>query len=77
MHLDKETLSIRIGYRIREIRNKKGISIETLSSLADMEYTQLSRIELGKINTTLFQIYKICISLEITVQELLQDVNFI
>jgi len=36
-----------------------------------MDYTQLSRIELGKINTSLFQIHKIAIALGINSSEIL------
>jgi hypothetical protein len=36
-----------------------------------MDYTQLSRIELGKINTSLFQIHKIAFALNISTSSIL------
>lgn len=71
MSPDKKTISKNIGNRIRQKRNKKGISIETLALNSDMDTTQLSRIELGKINTSIYQIYKICDALEVSVNEIL------
>ena len=43
-----------IGERIRKLRIVNQLTLETLAFKADMDYTQLSRIELGKINTSLF-----------------------
>jgi transcriptional regulator with XRE-family HTH domain len=54
----KEEFCSKVGYRVRELRVKK-LSIEKLTLEAGIEYTQLSRIEPGKINTTIYQIYKI------------------
>ncbi len=59
MAISKEKVAELIGMRIRELRQKKGMSMEALSVYSDMEYIQLSRIERGKINTTIFQVYKI------------------
>jgi transcriptional regulator with XRE-family HTH domain len=59
MAISKEKVAELIGRRIRELRQKKGMTMEALSVYSDMEYIQLSRIERGKINTTIFQVYKI------------------
>ena len=69
--LDKETVVKLVGSRVREIRLENKQTIEALAFSSDMEYTQLSRIELGKINTSLFQIYKISRSLNISVAEIM------
>lgn len=71
MPLSKEELTRHIGTRIRECRNERNFTIEHLAEAADMEYTQLSRIERGKINTGIFHIYKIAGSLGVSMQELL------
>jgi transcriptional regulator with XRE-family HTH domain len=70
MPISKKEYSKLIGNRIRKIRTEKNITIETLAFDADMEYKQLSRIELGEINTTLFQIYKISNALNISESEI-------
>ena len=69
--LDKQTVVKLVGSRVREIRLENKQTIEALAFSSDMEYTQLSRIELGKINTSLFQIYKISRSLNISVAEIM------
>ncbi len=55
--LNKKDFATLLGYKVREIRLKKGITMEELAYQAGIEYVQLSRIELGKINTTVYQIY--------------------
>jgi transcriptional regulator with XRE-family HTH domain len=71
MPLSKEELTRHIGNRIREYRNERKLTIEDLALAAEMEYTQLSRIERGKINTGIFHIYKIAGSLGVGMHELL------
>lgn len=71
MPLSKEELTRHIGNRIRECRNERKLTIEDLAVAAEMEYTQLSRIERGKINTGIFHIYKIAGSLGIGMHDLL------
>jgi transcriptional regulator with XRE-family HTH domain len=71
MSLSKEELTRHIGSRIRAHRNGRNLTIEDLAIAAEMEYTQLSRIERGKINTGIFHIYKIAGSLGIPMHELL------
>jgi transcriptional regulator with XRE-family HTH domain len=46
----------------------------TLAHDSDMEYIQLSRIERGQINTTLFQLFKISKALNIRLEELFKGV---
>jgi transcriptional regulator with XRE-family HTH domain len=45
------------------------MTIEELAFDAEIEYVQLSRIELGKINTSIYHIYKISHSLSVPVME--------
>jgi hypothetical protein len=70
MSQDKETVVKLIGERIRKLRTDNQLTLETLAFKADMDYTQLSRIELGKINTSLFQIYKIASALKISASDI-------
>ena len=68
---DKDMVVKLIGERIRKLRTDNQLTLETLAFKADMDYTQLSRIELGKINTSIFQIHKIAIALEISTSAIL------
>jgi transcriptional regulator with XRE-family HTH domain len=58
------------GARIRELRMAKGISQQELANLANIELSQINRIELGKINTSLSQVAVIARALEIHPKEI-------
>jgi len=75
MALSKEQVSKIVGSNIRAVRNAKKLSIEKVAFDAGIEYTQLSRIELGKINTSIYHIYKITCSLNIKVPEIFIELN--
>ncbi len=67
---DKEALKD-IGVRIREIRNLKQISIETLANECEIDYTQLNRMELGKVNFSISYLFRIAKALKVNAKELL------
>ena len=67
----KKEISILVGSRIRSLRIAAGKSMSALANESDMEYMQLSRIELGQINTTVYQLYKISKSLNVELKDLL------
>ena len=72
---NKNTVAKLIGMRIRQLRMESHLTLETLSFNADMDYTQLSRIELGKINTSIFQIHKIAAALEISSSDIINTLD--
>lgn len=53
------------GKRLRELRVSKGVSMQELADLSDIEYSQISRIERGIINTGLGTILIIAKSLDV------------
>ncbi len=64
------------GNRLRELRKHRGFTIEELAGRADLEYSQVSRIERGKINTGLSQIILLAEALGIHPKELMDfDMN--
>lgn len=70
MGLTKEEICKHVGTRIREIRVVKGLTIEKLALESGIDYTQISRIELGKINTSIYQIYVITKKLEVPMKDI-------
>jgi len=48
-----------LGKRIKQIRLNQNLSQEELSYKAEIEYSQISRIERGIINTSVSQIFAI------------------
>ncbi len=60
------------GKRLRLIRKEKGISQETLAHLSDLELSQINRIELGKVNTSLSHVAAISDALQIHPKQLFE-----
>ena len=69
MKLTKGELVMLIGSKVREIREEKGLTIAQLAFEVGIESKQLIRIELGQINTSLFQIFRITQALGIQMYE--------
>ena len=72
MGLTKEDKAfvISFGANVRRIRMSKNMSMEDLAFASDMEYSQISRIERGLINTKISTANKIAKSLKIPIKEL-------
>jgi transcriptional regulator with XRE-family HTH domain len=62
-----------VGGRIRKLRTKKGLSLSELAYMCDFEKASLSRIELGKTNTTILTLNKISKALNVDISELFED----
>lgn len=75
MQKSKDDLAVAIGLNIRRIRKMRKMTIEALAFDIGIEYTQLSRIERGKINTSLYQLYIISKALEVTMTEIFEGVD--
>ena len=75
MKLKKEELVVLVGSNIREIRKEKGLTIEKLAHEAEIESKQLRRIELGQINTSIYQVYNLSYSLNVPMQAIFSNVQ--
>lgn len=75
MKLKKEELIVLVGSNIREIRKEKGLTIEKLAYEAEIESKQLRRIELGHINTSIYQVYNLSYSLNVPIQAIFSNVQ--
>jgi transcriptional regulator with XRE-family HTH domain len=56
-----------IGAKVRDTRNRKGLSIEKLALESGLSYSQIIRIEKGKINTSIYQLYIISNTLDVEI----------
>lgn len=72
--MQKKELATKIGFNIRKIRKARNWTIKALAFGADIEYTQVSRIERGKINTSVYQLYIISRALEINIPVLFDGI---
>ena len=64
-----------VGAKIRKIRITKGLSIQNLAYEIGIEYTQLSRIERGKINTSIYQLFVISRALQVDFAEIIEGLD--
>ena len=61
-----------VGKRIKDIRESKGISqVELVGRMqGEIDPTNISRIESGRTNPTLFTLYRIASALEVPLKDL-------
>lgn len=67
----KEKILAGFGNHLKKIREEKGISIRELASRSGLEYSQVQRIEKGKVNLALTTIIALAEGLEINPNKLL------
>jgi transcriptional regulator with XRE-family HTH domain len=61
----------KFGLHLRKVRMEKNISMQTLAYMTNVEYSQISRIEHGKINTSIGMLYELALALDVKVTVLL------
>ena len=64
-------ITARVGLRIREIREEKGLSQEKLAGVADLHRAYIGQIERGEKNIGLKNLEKIAKALGVKVRDLL------
>ncbi|WP_228458209.1 helix-turn-helix domain-containing protein [Chryseobacterium schmidteae] len=67
--VDKQFI-ILFGQNLRKIRESKKVSMQNLADAINVEYSQISRIERGLINTSIGVAYAISQALEIDIKDL-------
>jgi transcriptional regulator with XRE-family HTH domain len=67
---DEEALR-RVGQRIREIRTSKKISQYNLANECEVDYSQINRMELGKVNYSISSLLRIAKALGVDPKDFL------
>jgi len=67
--MEKEEFVLKVGRNVRTKRTSLGITVEQLALDSAIQPKQLIRIELGQINTSIFQVFKITDAMNIPVHE--------
>lgn len=67
----KEIIKKKFADNLKELREKKSISIRELSLRSNLEYSQVQRIEKGKVNLSLTTIIALADGLEVHPKKLL------
>lgn len=61
----------KLGQKVREVRLSLGYSQEELANLCNLDLSQINRIELGKINTSISHVFLIAEVLKVSPKELI------
>ena len=62
-------VKILVGQRVKELRNKLGISQEELADIAGLDRTYITSVECGKRNISIVNIEKLSIALKVSLKE--------
>ena len=68
--MSANSLQINVGKQIQKLRESKGISQQDLAAKCNFEKSNMSRLEAGKVNSTLSTLEKVANALDITLAEL-------
>ena len=68
-------ITVALGERIKELRNKVGISQEKFSLSIGMDRTYFASVEAGKRNISIINIKKIADGLEVSLAELFSEIQ--
>jgi transcriptional regulator with XRE-family HTH domain len=61
------------GFNVRKYRTAKGLTMNQLAGLCDVEYGTISTIERGLVNCTISTAYGISKALNVTVDQLFEE----
>lgn len=70
---NKETILLKFANHLTKIREERGLSIRQLAAETGLEYSQLQRIEKGKVNLAFTTLVKIAEGLDLELSELLKS----
>ena len=62
-----------LGKRLKAARKEKGLSIYALANIADVERSQIMRIENGKSNPTISTLLAVAGALDLKLRDLLEN----
>jgi transcriptional regulator with XRE-family HTH domain len=69
-------VKLKIGFRIKELREIKEMSQKDLAYSADLDRSYIASIENGQRNVSIINIEKIAIALNVTLKEFFNDAEF-
>lgn len=69
-------VEVKIGLRIKQLREKAGMSQKDLSFAADLDRSYIASVEAGKRNISIVNIEKIAKALNVSIRYFFQDPRF-
>lgn len=70
MNISEETFLINLGIHVRQLREKKGLSQQSLADDCNINKSQIARLEVAKVNTGIKTLAKIANALDVELKEL-------
>lgn len=67
-------IRIKLGKRIKELREKTGLSQEKFALKINMDRTYYASVETGKRNISIINIEKIALGLDVSLAELFKEI---
>ncbi|MDX9991030.1 MAG: helix-turn-helix domain-containing protein [Anaerolineales bacterium] len=65
----RQAVSIDVGIRLRQLREKRGVSMRTLATMSGLSANALSMIERGKTSPSVSTLYRLAEALEVPVTQ--------
>jgi transcriptional regulator with XRE-family HTH domain len=75
LSLNEQEIVKAFGAKIRQLRKSKKMSMQQLANIAEIELSQIYRIETGKINPKLTTIIALSIALESSLGDLFDTIR--
>jgi len=72
MVYDLKTFKIKLGKRIKALREKKGLTQLELGALINKDYQSIGRIENGRVNPSSYLIYQLSRALNVTIEDIFE-----
>lgn len=72
--MNKQELLINVGKRIQELRVSKGLTqVDLVGKIdGDIDTTNISRIESGRTNPTIYTLFRIAVALDVKLEEIVK-----
>jgi len=67
--VDKKLIAINIGAALKKLRNDKNLSMQELATLAEIEKSQIYRIENGKVDVRISILYLLSETLKVDISQ--------
>lgn len=75
MAMDKDVFVKKLGAHLKKIREEKGLTLNELGLRGDFDRQALWKLEKGEKHLTVYSLYKLCESLDMTVDEFFKGFN--
>ena len=72
---NKDKILFRFAAQLTRLRKERGYSIRQLAAASGLEYSQIQRIEKGKVNFAFTTLTALAQGLDLEVAELLDDIK--